>query len=778
MSYKPTITIPGEEKGIRVDSRILEERLQQAVAEGYRSLEVHARGQHGIGGRLWQAGQEPIEIKITGTSGQRLGSMGFPNTTIHNLGPVSDDVGWLNGGAKIVVHGNATNGVGNAMAQGKIYVGGDIGARGMTMTKHNPRFEPPELWVLGSVGDSFAEFMAGGIAVICGYGKQDQDNILGYGPCVGMVGGKIFFRGKHQGYSERDARLRNPDDEEWLWLKTHIKEFLKAIDQPKISRKLTGNREEWQILAARKPHEKFGRPVRKMAAFLSEIWNKELGKGGLIGDLSDQDRSPVDVITTGDLRRYVPLWENEQYLSPCQAHCPSGIPVQKRWDLIRKGKMEEAVNLSLAYSPLPAVVCGYLCPNLCMDHCTRQTFHLPPVDTTVLGKASLKAQAPKPAAATGFKIAVIGGGAAGLSLAWQLWLKGHTPIIYDMGKSLGGKIASLIPRSRIPDEVLAHELQRVSDKIKRVHLNEKLTKEGFQQIKERHDFVVIATGAQKPRMIPVTGHERAIAALDFLRQSKQGKAKVGKSVVIIGAGNVGCDAASEAARLGAKSITLIDIQAPASHGKERQQAEAAGARFLWPRFTKAVTATGVELTNGEVLPAETVIVSIGDQPDLDFLPADIETVRGFIKVNEKAQTSDDHVYAIGDAVKLGLLTEAIGMGRKTAESIDATLKGKEDTYDQLPPLDPKRVKVEYYNPRVEVFDDPLSCAGQCASCGACRDCGICEALCPQNAISRREVASERGYEYTVNADRCIGCGFCAGACPCGIWRLTENESLE
>ncbi|MDP2267841.1 MAG: FAD-dependent oxidoreductase, partial [Deltaproteobacteria bacterium] len=566
------------------------------------------------------------------------------------------------------------NGVGNAMAQGKIYVGGAIGARGMTITKHNPRFEPPELWVLGSVGDSFAEFMAGGVAVICGYGKEGEENILGYRPCVGMVGGKIFFRGRHQGFSERDARLRNLADEEWLWLTTHLKDFLKAIEQPKIFRQLAANREEWQILAARKPHEKFGRPVRKVGQFVAEVWNRELGKGGLIGDLSDQDRSPIDVITTGDLRRYVPLWENEQYLPPCQAHCPSGIPVQKRWALIRQGKMTEAVDLSLAYSPLPAVVCGYLCPNLCMDHCTRQTFHLPPVDTTVLGKASLKAQAPQPAAATGFKIAVIGGGAAGLSIAWQLWLQGHAPIIYDVNKSLGGKIASLIPRSRIPDDVLAHELQRLSDKIKRVHLNERLTKEGFQQIKERHDFVVIATGAQKPRMIPVPGHERAIAALDFLRQSKQGKTKVGKSVVIIGAGNVGCDAASEAARLGAKTITLIDIQAPASHGKERQLAEAAGARFLWPRFTKSITATGVELTNGEILPAETVIVSIGDQPDLDFLPPEIATKRGFIAVNENAQTSDAQVYAVGDAVKLGLLTEAIGMGRKVATAIDAVLK--------------------------------------------------------------------------------------------------------
>ncbi len=777
-SYKPTITIPGMEKGMRVDSRILEERIQQVVAAGYRSIEICAQGQHGLGGRLWKADQEPLEIRITGTSGQRLGSMGFPNTTIHNIGPASDDVGWLNAGAKIIIHGNAANGAGNAMAQGKIYVGGDIGARGMTMTKHNPRFEPPELWVLGRVGDSFAEFMAGGIAVICGYGKEAEENVLGYGPCVGMVGGKIFFRGRQQGFSERDAVLRSPDNAEWHWLTTHLKAFLKALDRPEALRPLTSGRADWQILAARKPHEKFGRPVRKVRQFLTEVWDPELGKGGLIGDLTAQDRSPVEVITTGDLRRYLPLWENGQFLSPCQAHCPSGIPVQKRWALIRKGHINEAVNLALQFTPLPTVVCGYLCPNLCMDHCTRNTFSLPPIDTSVLGKASLKAQAPQPAPATGHKIAVIGGGAAGLSLAWQLWMKGHEPIVYDMNKSLGGKIASLIPRSRIPDDILAHELQRVTEHIKHVRLKHPLTQEEFNALKDGHDLVVIATGAQKPRMIPVPGHERAIAALDFLRQSKKDEAKVGKEVVIVGAGNVGCDAASEAFRLGAKKITLIDIQAPASHGKERQQAEAAGAQFLWPRFTKTITAEGVELTNGEVLKADTVIVSIGDQPDLSFLPPDIETNRGFITVNERCQSTNPNVYAIGDAVKLGLLTEAIGMGQKAARAIDDVLQGKEETYDQLPPIDPGRVKLAYYSPRIPVFDTPSACAEQCASCGACRDCGLCETLCPQNAISRRDLPGDGQYEYTVNADLCIGCGFCAGGCPCGIWRLTENVSIE
>ncbi len=229
MSHKPTIIIPGSEKGIRVDSRVLDERIQKAVVDGHRNIEIIAQGQHGLGGRLWKAGNEPIYIRILGTSGQRVGAMGFPNTLIDVVGPASDDVGWLNAGARIIVRGNATNGVGNAMAQGKIYVAGDIGARGMTMTKHNPRFDPPELWVLGSVGDSFAEFMAGGVAVVCGSGKEQTENILGYRPCVGMVGGKIFFRGSHQGFSERDARLTVPDDDEWRWLTAHMAEYLEAI---------------------------------------------------------------------------------------------------------------------------------------------------------------------------------------------------------------------------------------------------------------------------------------------------------------------------------------------------------------------------------------------------------------------------------------------------------------------------------------------------------------------------------------------------------------------
>ncbi len=763
------------ENGLRLESRLVEERIQKAVESGNRHLEIEAFGQHGLGGRLWKAGEEPVHVRILGSPGQRVGSMGFPNTRIEVKGPASDDVGWLNAGAEIIVHGHAGNGTANAMAQGKIYIAGNIGARGMTMTKRNPRFEPPELWVLGSVGDYFAEFMAGGIAVVCGHRPQNPENVLGHRPCVGMVGGRIYFRGPHQGYSQIDAKLIPISNEDWEWLVSNLKAYLDAINHPQLIKQL-GDRSQWQLLEARLPHEKGLRPRLPIKAFHQQVWDRELGRGGLIGDLVEFDRSPIPVLVNGKLRRYVPVWENRQYVPPCEASCPTGIPVHERWRLIREGRVDEAVDLALAYTPFPASICGYLCPNLCMRGCTRHTVNVLPVDVMQLGKASIRAKTPALPPLSGKRVAVIGAGPAGLSMAWQLRQRGHEAVVYDMREALGGKISAQIPRTRIPDEVVDAELARVKEVLPHVHLQQQLTRGELEQLKADFDFVVIAVGAQKPRILPIPGKEKLVPALDFLRRSKLDQIKVGKKVLIIGAGNVGCDAATEAHRLGAKEITLVDIQEPLSFGKEREAAEAVGASFRWPCFSKAITKKGLELTTGEVIPADTIIISVGDMPDLGFLPENIATERGFIKVNESFQTSDPKVFAIGDAVKLGLLTDAIGAGRKAAQAIADMLEGKRPRSDARQMLDTTRVKVEYFDPRLVKFDGVEACASQCSSCGSCRDCGICLTMCPQAAISKKENGQD--FELVVDPERCIGCGFCAGVCPCGIWDLVENDPLE
>ncbi|MCG6910096.1 MAG: FAD-dependent oxidoreductase [Deltaproteobacteria bacterium] len=766
----------GQHHGRRIASRVLEEHIQEAVREGKRSLMVHAFGQHGIGGRLRCSDGEAVHVNIQGHPGQRVGSMGYPNTHIKVMGPASDDVGWLNTGAEITVHGHASNGVANAMAQGKIYVAGNIGARGMTMTKHNPRFAPPELWVLGSAGDYFGEFMAGGIAVICGHAPQNAGNVLGYRPLVGMVGGKVFLKGPHGGFSQTDAKMVPIGDGDWSWLQENMQLFLEKIGRIELKQEM-GRRDEWQLLRARLPHEKTSAQRRSMAQFRQDVWDRALGVGGLVGDLTDVDRSPIPVITRGDLRRQVPVWENGQYISPCQDACPTGIPVQARWRMVREGRVDEAVDMALAYTPFPATVCGYLCPNLCMQSCTKQSAFMTPVDITGLGKASIDANLPEFPALNGKRVAVVGGGPAGISMAWQLRLQGIEAVVYDATAVLGGKVASVIPNSRIPKAVVAKELERIQEVIPHVHLQQRLTAKDTEALITDFDAVVIAAGARKPRLLNIPGKERMIGALEFLSNAKKGTLKVGTRVVVIGAGNVGCDVATEAARLGADKLTLLDVQTPASFGKEREDAEAAGAEFRWPVFTSKITAKGVVLEGGELIPADTVVVSIGDVPDLAFLPEDVAVEKGHVKVDAYFQTTNPKVFAVGDIVRPGLLTDAIGAGRKAAAAIGDILEGKRPSATRKQVIDIERVSMAYYDPRITAYEDLSQCGSQCASCGQCRDCGICVAMCPESAISRMEKSGD-AFEYVVDASRCIGCGFCAGACPCGIWNLVENTPIE
>ncbi len=776
MTENRFIKISGKKGDKRIPSRVLEEIIHQHVKEGHTKLEIEGYGQHGIGGRLWEIENSRIDIRVTGQSGQRAGSLGNANTHIEIMGPASDDVGWLNAGANIIVHGNASNGVMNGAAQGKVLIGGSIGARGMTMTKRNPRFEPPELWVLGTAGDYFGEFMAGGIAVICGHNADSSVETLGHRPLVGMVGGKVFVRGEIQNFSQKDAKISLISDEQWNWLLVNLEEFLKKINKKDLLESFS-QRSQWQLIEAKSPYEKsLGSEQPDMSWFREHVWDKELGRGGLIGDLMETIKGTIPIITRGDLRRYVPVWEQGKYMAPCQAACPTGIPVQKRWNMVRLDNIDEAISMGLEYTPFPATVCGYLCPSPCMASCTRHTNYMAPIDVRLLGKAGENIKLPKPSQKSKKKIAVIGAGPAGISAAWHLTLQGHTPTIFDTGDTIGGKISSIIPDSRIPQETLEAELKRVKELIPDIKLNQTINSKSFIKIKADYDFTIVAAGAKKSRSLPIQGIEKAIFANDFLEKSKKDKINPGKNVVIIGAGNVGCDIATEAYRLGARNIRMIDVQRPAAFGKEREDAEAIGATFKWPCFTEKITGKGVELQDGEVLKADTVIISIGDIPDLDFLDDKIKIKNGFITVGKYYQSSDKKVFAIGDVAGPGLITDAIGAGKKAAQNIDAIIQEKELEQEEiLPQIDKQRINLAYYNP-LQIADSIADCGSDCASCGQCRDCGICVAICPEGAIERVETAQE-DFEYRVDPELCIGCGFCKGACPCGIWDLIPNTPM-
>jgi hypothetical protein len=264
--------ISRQENGRRIESRVLEERIQAAVAQGHSRLRSKPTASTASAGRLWRAGNRAGAGAIKGPGDSASGPWALP-TPRSTWGPASDDVGWLNAGATIVVHGNATNGVANAMAQGKVYVAGNIGARGMTMTKHNPRFEPPELWVLGSAGDYFGEFMAGGIAVICGHNAPEPRQHPGISAAGGHGGRQGLFRGPHRG-SARPMPSWCPSTIRGVAMADRrAADLLQHRPAPTLLH-LLSKREQWQCLRARTPQERVGKSARHGVPFTRQVWDK------------------------------------------------------------------------------------------------------------------------------------------------------------------------------------------------------------------------------------------------------------------------------------------------------------------------------------------------------------------------------------------------------------------------------------------------------------------------------------------------------------------------
>lgn len=415
-------------------------------------------------------------------------------------------------------------------------------------------------------------------------------------------------------------------------------------------------------------------------------------------------------------------------IAPCQLACPANTDCQGYVGLIANGKFDEALKLIKDRIPLPASI-GRVCPHPCEKACRRGKVEEPiniaqlkffAADLDLKGDSYL----PECKPSTGKKVAIVGGGPAGLSAGLYLRTLGHEVTVFDMMDKMGGMLRYGIPQYRLPKEILDAEISLIEKTGVRLVNNCKFGKDiTLDMLKSVNDAVILAPGAWKSSPMRVKGEDTqgVYGGIDFLRSVIQGNpVEIGDRVAVCGGGNTAMDACRTAVRLGAKEVYVIyrrtEKEMPAEEIEIKESKEEGVIyKFLTNPveihsedgkvcgMTLQLMELGEPDASGrrkpvaiegktEYLPLDSVIMAIGQKLDSsDFENVVGLTDRGTISADEDTFTTDiDGVFAIGDATNKGasIAIAAIGEADRCVKVVDAYLKGEE--FDITPKYISKR----------------------------------------------------------------------------------------
>jgi NADPH-dependent glutamate synthase beta subunit-like oxidoreductase len=501
----------------------------------------------------------------------------------------------------------------------------------------------------------------------------------------------------------------------------------------------------------------------------------------------------------------------KQETSLCKVGCPAHIDVQGFVSLAVKGKFQEALHLIKLASPFPSI-CGRVCPHPCESECYRDQIDKPVAIHAIerfLGDLDLKAKKrymPEIKARKKEKVAIVGSGPAGLSSAYYLAQEGYKVTIFEKTKVLGGMLTAGVPSYRLPRDIVEAEIKLIRKmgvtmktgvEVGKDKTIAQLRKDGFKAF-------FLAIGAQESVRMGVPGEDLdgVYRGLDYLRQLSLGKPmKLGKTVAVIGGGNVAMDAVRSARRLGSEKAFILyrrGLEEMPSTPEEIKQCReekipiktlAQPVRFISNNGrVNTIECVKMRLTEPddsgrrrpEPVPGsefkvnvDAVITALGQESDWCCLTPECAcTLTGWGTMNVDPltlQSNDPDIFAGGDAARgPKTVIEAIADGRQAAISIGRYLSGQNLRLARDIPLkaieEPQKGKYDraarapmpYLEPgkRVKDFKEvqkgltkavAIQEAKRCISCGTC-----CVQTCPYDVMQFNHEVTK-----AVKCDLCV-----------------------